>query len=1036
MNDALRVFSRQAVEKFDAGKELLDLMQDPFSGQLQQTSIWTALASSLGFTAAIALLFSLLRPYNQTVYAPRLKHADEKHAPPPIGKKIWSWVTPLWTTTEVDMVGFVGLDATIFLRFTKMCRNIFLILSILGCAILIPVHVKYVDVATKPDQWLQVITPSNVWGAAHWAQVAVAYLSNFIICGFLWWNYRKIHDLKRKYFMSDDYQNSLHARTLMLSDLPKDRCSDEGIARIIDEVVPSSSFARTAVARNVKDLPDLISEHEQMVRKLEKVLAVYLKNPDYIPSERPTCKPSKKDPSYSTYPAGQKVDAIDYLTQRIRSLELHISEVRASVDRRGTMPYGFASYSDIAEAHNIAYACRKKKPHGTTVRLAPRPNDIIWDNMALSPQARSWKRMMNNVWVLVLTILWIGPNAMIAVFLVNLSNIGRVWPAFNTELARDPVLWGIIQGVLPPAITSLIYLVLPIIFRRMSIAAGDQTKTARERHVLAKLYGFFVFNNMIIFSFFSTIWGTVAGVVKDTEKGKDAWEGLIQADPIQALFLALCGVSPFWVTWLLQRHLGAAIDLSQLWPLIYGFFMRHLSHPTPRELIELTAPPAFDYASYYNYFLFYFTVALCYSGIQPLVLPAAAIYFCIDVVLKKYLLLYVFITKNESGGKFWRVLFNRLIFGTVLANLIFFLTTWVRGEGTHVQAFAIVPLPFLVVIFKFYCKRSFDDKMMYYSTRNVSKHPETAVDKDRLRSERLASRFGHPALYRPLITPMVHQKAQNVLHVVYKGRLSSGRDAGSGDMMSVSGYSDTYAMDPMHKGKPGKSASSVPGFEFVSESHLDFEFYKSRPEFASEHGGGDIFGANSDMMRPGTPGSMFDSRPGTPTRGMLPGIREAHDDGGPGFRAYTPPGSSAYGPPSQNPQGGFMQASVSGDSSRSNFYAQGNDSQTGLVRSAAPAAYSRPDSPASRNDSMDTSRIAPYSSTPGPMPYSSTPAPYLSSPSPYPSNPSPGPTVGALGGGPRGYSGLAQSEAPPQADPASYDYFRGNRNSRRPGEGW
>jgi hypothetical protein len=34
MNDALRVFSRQAVEKFDAGKELLDLMQDPFSGQV------------------------------------------------------------------------------------------------------------------------------------------------------------------------------------------------------------------------------------------------------------------------------------------------------------------------------------------------------------------------------------------------------------------------------------------------------------------------------------------------------------------------------------------------------------------------------------------------------------------------------------------------------------------------------------------------------------------------------------------------------------------------------------------------------------------------------------------------------------------------------------------------------------------------------------------------------------------------------------------------------------------------------------------
>lgn len=758
-------------------------------------------------------------------------------------------------------------------------------------------------------------------------------------------------------------------------------------------MVPSSSFARTAVSRNVKDLPDLIAEHEKTVRKLEKVLAIYLKNPHELPTTRPLCSPSKKDPSYATYPPKQKVDAIEYLTQRIRHLEVHINEVRQSVDKRSTMSYGFASYSDIIEAHNIAYACRKKKPHGAVIRLAPRPNDIIWDHMALSQQARSWKRFMNNVWVTVLTILWIVPNAMIAIFLVNLSNLGRVWPAFQRSLLEEPVVWGMVQGILPPALTSLIYLVLPIIFRRMSMAAGDQTKNGRERHVLAKLYTFFVFNNLIVFSIFSTIWSTISNVVSETQNGADAWQAIQGANFADALFLALCGVSPFWVTWLLQRHLGAAIDLSQLWPLVYGFFMRRFSNPTPRELIELTAPMSFDYASYYNYFLFYVTVALCYSGIQPLVLMAAAMYFCIDVILKKYLLLYVFVTKTESGGTFWRVLFNRFIFGMVLSNLIYFLIAWVRGEGTHIQAFAMVPLPFLVIIFKVYCSRVFDDKMHYYSTRNVSKHPdESAIGKEsRLRSERLASRFGHPALYKPLITPMVHQKAQNILHSVYKGRLSDGREAGSGaDVMSVSGYSDTYALDSMHRGKPGKSAQGgVPGFEFVSESHLDFEYYKSRPEFADEHGAGDIFGSQSDMTRPGTPGSAYGdgsragSRPGTPTQNG-------------GFRAFTPPALQ----PAYHQQ------------SSSNMYTMSNDSSAGLVGSAAPPPVTRSESPAYRNDSIDATTMR--------------------SISPYPA----GPTVGALGGGPRGYSGLAQSEEPPPADPTQYDYFRGSRSSRRPGEGW
>ena len=34
----------------------------------------------------------------------------------------------------------VGMDAAVFLRFTRMCRNILLTLSILLCSILLPVH--------------------------------------------------------------------------------------------------------------------------------------------------------------------------------------------------------------------------------------------------------------------------------------------------------------------------------------------------------------------------------------------------------------------------------------------------------------------------------------------------------------------------------------------------------------------------------------------------------------------------------------------------------------------------------------------------------------------------------------------------------------------------------------------------------------------------------------------------------------------------------------------------------------------------------
>ncbi|KAI6080947.1 DUF221-domain-containing protein [Hypoxylon rubiginosum] len=972
-------------------QELLELLQNPFKQTLTDGAIWSALGTSVGFTAFIAIAFSLLRPYNSVVYAPKLKHADEEHAPPPIGKGYLAWVPPLWRTKEKDVILHAGMDAAIFLRFTRMCRNIFLTLGVVGCCILLPVYYSLNGDKTGNLQWFMRLTPSNVSDQPIWALVVAAYAFNIIIIGYLWWNYRRVLQLRRIYFESKEYQQSLSARTLMLNDIPKKYITDEGIAQIIDTVVPHASFARTAAARNVRDLPDLIHQHDHTVRKLEKVLAKYLRDPQNLPAARPLCYPSKKDPSFDTYPKKQKVDAIEYLTQRIRELEIEVKEARANIDKRVLFPYGFASYNDISEAHSIAYAVRKKKPKGATIVLAPRPNDIIWENMPLTPANRSWKRIWINFWIAILTLIWIAPSAMIAIFLVNLSNLGLVWPAFQTQLAGNTGFWSIVQGVASPAILSLVYLVLPIIFRRLSIRAGDRTKTGRERHVVGKLYAFFVFNNLVVFCLFSTIWNTASSIAKTPN---DAWTTVSNTGI--TLFVSLCQISSFWVTWLLQRNLGAAIDLAQLWTLIYSFFMRKFSSPTPREMIELTAPPAFDYASYYNYFLFYSTVALCFAGLQPLVLPAAALYFSIDVWLKKYLLLYIFVTKTESGGMFWRVLFNRFVFGTILSNLVVFLTTWVHGDGVHTMFYASTPLPIMMIIFKIYCSKTFDHKIHYYSTRNIQKHPEGAMQKDPLRSVGLAHRFGHPALYKPLITPMVHAKAQNILASIYKGRLSDGREAYSGDTMSTSGYSDAYVMNPMNAGKPGKAAG-LPGFEIVPESRLDFEFYKSRSEFAAEHGGGgDIFGRSNDVVRPGTPGSTWNgsdppSRTGSPT---IPRM----DSPGPGGRSYSP--SSDIG---MTYPGGYTQplgspyASEAGPGrSRSPFYANGNDSGSNLVSNAAAMPMAAP----------GARERSPMRAPGG---------------------------AGMLGGGPRGYGGLPQEEdlGTSEHDPMQYNYFREGRHSRR-----
>lgn len=900
----------------------------------------------------ITVLFSFLRPRNSVVYAPKLKYADEKHAPPEIGKGLFAWFGPVTRTKEAQLVDKLGMDGTVFLRFTRMCRNIFLVLSLISVVILIPANTAGKNkggIKGDANKIFLAMTPQFMKQDVLWTHVISAYLINIVVVFFLWRNYIAVTRLRRQYFVSADYLMSLHSRTLLITDIPRSVRTDEGILRLLDSFGKNTALPRAAIGRNVKELPDLIEEHEKTVRELESVLSKYLKNPDNLPSTRPTMKPSKK---YRTNNAVNKVDAIDYLAERIRELEGEILHVRDSIDKRNPMPYGFASYEKIEDAHSVAWETKKKHPQGTTVRMAPRPTDLIWKNLPLTKKAGRWKRFVVNFWISLLTVVWIVPNALIAIFLSNLNNLALVWRDFRENFERHRATWSAVQGIASPALMSLVYLILPIIFRRLFIRAGDTTKTSRERHVTTKLYAFFVFNNLIIFSVFSTVWAFIAAVI-NRESNQSVWDAIRTERFTSNMMYGLSTVSPFWLTWLLQRNLGAVVDLAQVISLGWIWICRTFMSPTPRQTIEWIAPPPFEYAVYFNYFLFYATVALSFVTLQPLVLPITALYFTVDYWLKKYLLLYIFITKNESGGMFWRPIFNRLIFATLLSDFVIALV--VRGTGgTWTKLLTMVPLPILVGGFKWYCARRYDDESHYFTKGSLT-DPEGLVESSQKSrgKDRVASRFGHPALYKSLMTPMVHAKARHVLGQVYRGRLD--KDNGNGnDGTTSQAYSD-IAMDSMSRSQPGKLARFAPPdqkelFEVVPESQLDFAFYKDRSEFGDDHGGhGEIYGRPVDLIseRSGTPRSFVGGSSSVDSSRASSPAPVAHGSRAPYRETFSSQDEGAFGEPSYrdtSPRGRQM-------------YQARSESEHRLLSGAQPIGFSS--APLTRNARGDRD---PYSS--------------------------------------------------------------------------
>lgn len=261
----------------------------------------------------------------------------------------------------------------------------------------------------------------------------------------------------------------------------------------------------------------------------------------------------------------------------------------------------------------------------------------------------------------------------------------------------------------------------------------------------------------------------------------------------------------------------------------------------------------------------------------------------------------MFVTKHESGGAFWKLLANRMLVASFLGNVFAFLFVAARREKhDYVQLIVMAPVILILLGFKIYCMKTFDDDQHYYS-KGLKDVKEEGLP-SRRKGEKVGVRFGHPALYQKLMVPMVHARAQHILKDIYRGRLDTGLD-------DVSGYGESYNMQNMSKKQSGQAGGAAAPFELVHESQMDFAHYRDRADFRGEMGdGAHLYGQSAETSRPSTPSTLQASRAASPAPSA--GHRSPYDteatvtpDGGEGVTYpngyFAPPGT--MGTPGRSP---------------------------------------------------------------------------------------------------------------------------------------
>ncbi|QRW25307.1 hypothetical protein RhiXN_07256 [Rhizoctonia solani] len=736
--------------------------------QVGPTAVGSNLVLWSGVSIATVLAFNILRPRNRVIYEPKSKYHEGDKSPPKISTGFFSWVQPLVHAKEPELLEKIGLDAVAFLRFLRLLRWSFTgvaVVGVLGVGIFDYVY-NLKHVPEKERNILSMFTIENIRDEALYVHVAGAYAITFIILGSIWWHWREMVKLRLTWFRSDEYLKSFYARTLMIVQVPKKLQSDPGLESLFNDMRMPYPTTAVHIGRRVGRLPEMIEYHNQAVRDLEQVLVKYMKGG----------KLGKKRPTITIGGflglGGTKKDAIDFYSNRIANMERAVEEARAQIDTKKPENYGFASMAAVPYAHTVAQMLHRKNPKGTTITLAPNPKDIIWSNLTKGEAALASSRTTG--WFLIAAVCFFNTTPLLIISaLANLASISEYVDFLGQWANSSPTTFSLVSGILPPSISALFGFFLPIIMRKISEYQGAITHSRLDRAVVARYFAFLIISQFFIFSLMSVAFQIVTQIQFDIGKHRNIKVILSHLhdvpERIQNTYVVQ---SSYWLTFFPMRGFLAVFDLAQLLSVVLVFIKTHLFGRTPREIREWTKPPEFDFAVYYSNILFMAAVGLMYAPLAPLVALAAAVVFWLSSLVYKYQLMFVFVSKVESGGRLWNVVMNRLLVGVIFMNLIMTLTIGLqRGWRSYVWV-STVPPTVLTLLFKLWMRMTFDKQFRHF----VPEQDEIA----RSRVHKQDAKTGRwsrdlvilVTLHMELFTPMVHSNMTRLLEQVYQGRMA------------------------------------------------------------------------------------------------------------------------------------------------------------------------------------------------------------------------------------------------------------------------
>ncbi|RYO80242.1 hypothetical protein DL764_009916 [Monosporascus ibericus] len=484
--------------------------------------------------------------------------------------------------------------------------------------------------------------------------------------------------LRQAWSLAKPNAERLSSRTVLFLSAPEGAL-DEGNMKTYfgDEAV------RIWPVTKAEALEALVSDRNSMVEQLEaaemslirsanRKARNYLKRNDRLNGAQPVhnelpdeLKRSSRPKHYLKLPgAGKKVDTIEWLREQIKNQEAKIEEERQPYEAKISQSDA-AVFVEFASLGDAQRACQQVAS-ADVLALTPRfagvsPNEVVWENLPIPNARRISQEGIAMSIIIAIIVFWSIPSGFVGL----VSNIAYLaenveWLSFLKGLP-DPVI-GILSGLIPPLLTSMLSSYVPNIFRYVFKSCGGPTTTVNEVKVQKWYYVFQVTQVFLVTAVFSGA-ATVASEL--LERARDP--GSIP----ELLARQLPKASNFYLTYfIVQGTTSAADNLLNYSDLIEYLLLDFFFDKTPRQKFSrYTDLKGMAWGKVFPKFANFAIIAIAYSCIAPLVLGFAAAGLALYYFSYRYNFFFVVQPKIDTKGQAYALALQHLLTGVYIGQL-------------------------------------------------------------------------------------------------------------------------------------------------------------------------------------------------------------------------------------------------------------------------------------------------------------------------------------------------------------------------------